>query len=128
MHRVDKIMSFILPMIMIVMGIVFYFVNPTTRHFPFLCLWKVVTGTQCPACGFQRAFHALIHGYLVEALSYNYFFVLSIPLAFSAILSEWYNYHHKLDWLWAIVHNRYTLITYVFLYFCWWILRNILGI
>lgn len=126
--RIDKIMPYALPFIILAMVGFYYLVNPIMQHYPIQCIWKVLTGTQCPACGFQRALHALLHGRYGEALSYNYFFIISIPLAFIAILSEWYNYHHIFDGLHAFVHHQYTIKTYVVLYFTWWVLRNILSI
>lgn len=127
-NRIDKIMPYAFPIIILAMAGFYYLVNPVVQHYPLQCIWKVFTGTQCPACGFQRACHALIHGHFSEALSYNYFFVVSVPLAFIAIMAEWYNFHHKLDCLRAFVHNQFTLKTYVVLYFSWWVLRNLLNI
>lgn len=126
--RIDRIMPYLLPVLLLAMGIFYYFVNPLIKDFPFKCVWKVLTGTQCPACGFQRAFHSLMNGHYTEALSYNYFFIISIPFAIIAVLAEWYNYHHKLDFLRTFVHNQYTLKTYIVLYFTWWLIRNILNI
>ena len=128
MLRIGRIMPYALPIIVMGIVAVFYFVNPTMQHYPLRCIWNVITETQCPACGIQRAIYALVHGNFAEALSCNYFFVLSVPFAILVILSEWYNYHHKLDWLRAIIHNQYTLKTYVFLYFGWWILRNVCNV
>jgi len=125
---IDKIMPYALPIIIVIMGVFYYLVNPVMQHYPLQCIWKVLTGTQCPACGFQRAVYALVHGNYWEALSYNYFFVISIPFALSAVLAEWYNYHHKLDFLCDFLHNRYTLKSYIVLYFAWWIIRNFFNI
>lgn len=116
------------PFILAGMALLYYLVNPFMSGFPLQCIWRVVTHTQCPACGFQRALHLLVQGNVAEALSYNYFFVLSIPFAFAAVLAEWYNYNHKLEFLRRFVHHRYTLRTYVVLYFVWWILRNVLSL
>ena len=127
-NRIDKIMPYTLPVILLVMGGFYYLVNPIMRHFPLQCFWRLLTGTQCPACGFQRAMHALFHGQFAEALSCNYFFVISLPFALIVILAEWYNYHHKLDFLGTFVHSRYTLKAYVALYFLWWIMRNVLNV
>jgi len=46
-----------------------------------LCMFHRITGLQCPGCGMTRAFHALMHGHISEALEYN---LLSIPLFFAA--------------------------------------------
>lgn len=126
MTRVDKIMSIVFPLVVLSIITIYYFVNPVMKSFPISCIWKDLTGTQCPACGAQRALHAVTHGNFAEALSYNYFFILSIPYAFLAILVSWYNYNHVFDKLKTYVFHRYALKAYVYLYFGWWILRNVL--
>ena len=126
--RIDKIMSFALPFIVLALSGFYYLINPIMDHYPIQCIWKVLTGTQCPACGFQRALHAVLHGQFKEALSYNYFFVVSIPLAIATILSEWYNFHHIFDGVYRFIHHQYTIRTYILLYFSWWVLRNLLRI
>lgn len=88
----------------------------------------MLTGTQCPACGFQRAMSALVHGHVGQALSYNYFFILSIPYALIAVLVSWYNFNHRLDGLKRIAFHPTTLKVYVILFFAWWIARNLLGL
>ena len=78
-ERVDKIMPYAFPVIVMVIVGFYYFVNPLIGSFPIKCVWLDLTGTQCPACGFQRAVHSLSHGKVLEALRYNYFFIISIP-------------------------------------------------
>ncbi|MBQ9555068.1 MAG: DUF2752 domain-containing protein [Muribaculaceae bacterium] len=121
-------MSIAFPMILISLGIFYYFVNPAVQQFPIQCPWHLLTGTQCPACGTQRALSALAHGHVSQALSYNYFFILSIPYALIAVLVSWYNYGHRLDGLKRIAFHPTVLKTYVVLFFAWWIVRNLLHI
>ena len=128
MSRIDRIMSFAFPLALLAIGGVYYSVNPLVKSFPVQCVWRLLTGTLCPACGMQRALHAVVHGHIREAIGYNYFFVVSIPYAGLAVLSTWYNYRHVFDWLQRLVFHRYTLGAYVACFFIWWILRNILGI
>ena len=76
----------------------------------------------------QRALFALIHGQPWQALQYNYFFVVSIPMALCAVLAQWYNFGGRMEPLRRVVFHRYTLYIYVALFCLWWVLRNILGI
>ena len=126
MIRIDKIIVWTFPLILASIFILYYFVNPHYGGFPLRCPWQLLTGTQCPSCGIQRALHAMVHGRVIEALKYNYFFVLSIPYAFLAVISQWYNPHHRFDRLRALVFHRLTLRIYAFLFCFWWIVRNIL--
>lgn len=128
MDRVNKIMPYTFPLLLVGIVIFYYFVNPSMKLFPIKCVWHLLTGTDCPSCGMQRALHALTHGNLKEALNYNYFFVISIPYAALAIIATWYNYNHVFDGLRNFVYHRYTLKTYIVIYFFWWIVRNIFNI
>lgn len=128
MNSVDKIMPYVFPFVIVGVFILYYLVNPLQSNFPIQCPWHLLTGTQCPACGFQRALYFLLHGNFLDALSYNYFFIFSIPYAFLAIVATWYNYHHVFDRLRTFVYHRLTLQTYIVLYFGWWIIRNLYNI
>lgn len=124
MGKIDKIMPYVFPLIIVALFVLYYFVNPMWAKFPIQCPWYLLTNTQCPACGFQRALHALLNGDLSKALAYNYFFIFSVPYVIMAILSTWYNYNHIFDKLKLFVFHRYTLNCYIVLYFSWWIIRN----
>lgn len=128
LNKVDKIMGWAFPVILILTGLFYYYVNPNTLNFPIQCLWRLFTGTSCPACGFQRAIYSLVHGNITQALSYNYFFILSIPYALAVVLVSWYNWGHRLDGLKRIVFHPIALKSYVILFFAWWIIRNLLHI
>ena len=121
-------MPYAFPVILVLLGIFYYYVNPSSQGHPIQCPWHVLTGTQCPACGSQRALNALVHGHFYQALSSNYFFILSIPYALVSVLVSWYNVGHRLDGLKRIAFHPITLKAYVFIFFAWWIIRNILGI
>ena len=128
LNKVDKIMPYAFPVILLLLGIFFYFVNPLASGHPIQCPWRLLTGTSCPACGSQRALNALVHGNFIQALSYNYFFILSIPYALVAVLVSWYNFGHRLDGLKRISFHPITLRAYVVLFFSWWIARNVLSL
>ena len=128
MVSTDKIVPYVFPFALVGVVILYYLVNPLQTNFPIQCPWHLLTGTQCPACGFQRALYSLLHGNFLDALNYNYFFILSIPYAFLAIVATWYNYHHVFDGLRTFVYHRRTLQTYIVLYFGWWIIRNLYNI
>ena len=45
--------------------------NPTTAGFFPACPFLALTGNACPGCGLTRGFHALFHGDIYKALSFN---------------------------------------------------------
>ncbi len=128
MDRIDRMMPYVFPLIVGMLIVVYYYVDPVQVRFALPCPWKLLTHTQCPSCGMQRALHAVVHGEILEALRYNYFFVLSIPYAVLAILVSWYNVGHRLDGLKEVVFHRYTLWGYVVAYCLWWVGRNVMGV
>ena len=122
-------MAILFPAILVVAGIVYYVLDPTVENsWAPKCPMKLLTGFNCPSCGVQRAFHCVLHGNLSEAIHYNLFLVISIPLAFAVMLASWYNFNHVFDRIERFVCNRYVLIAYIVLYFLWWILRNVWGL
>jgi hypothetical protein len=44
------------------------------------CMFNLLTGLHCPGCGATRATFALLHGEWDQALAFNAYFVLSLPL------------------------------------------------
>lgn len=62
--------------------------DPATTPFP-RCLFKVVTGWDCPGCGSQRALHAALHGHFGQALRYNALLALLAPLLLALALAPW---------------------------------------
>lgn len=128
MGRIDRIMPYAFPIIVLLLCLLYYSVDPLSSSFSVKCVWKVLTGTQCPACGAQRALHCLLHGDIVKALEYNYFFILSVPYGMMAILVSWYNYNHVFDKLKGLVYSGRTLKVYAGLYLTWWVVRNVFGL
>jgi hypothetical protein len=56
-----------------------YAVDPASGAYP-QCLLYQTTGLYCAGCGATRAFHALLHGRVIEALHDNVLFVTLLPV------------------------------------------------
>lgn len=117
--------------VLMVGGIIFFVnIDPAQCTWAPKCIFKLLTGWQCPGCGFSRAAHALLHGRLTEALQYNYFFIISIPYAIAVIIANMMPRTVNGYWLtfrsWAL--HRYAAWFYVTTFCIWWIVRNILDI
>lgn len=118
-----KILKIFVVAILLFVGIVIYFsLDPGTHHFP-RCPFLSVTGLKCPGCGSQRAIHALLHGDLALAMTFNAFLVLAIPLVVLLLLG-------------LLLQNRYprlnehlnslpSIIGVGSLIVAWWIARNV---
>lgn len=89
------------------------------------CPFKFLTGLSCPGCGFQRALHALLHGQIHTAVSYNYWFVYAMPYAFFFIIQRWFLTGKWKVKIGQIIENRYVVDFYIVSFFVWFIIRNI---
>ena len=79
MERWKKILALGILLVLALLCIVYALADPSSSILFPKCPVKLLTGMQCPSCGVQRALHSLLQGRLLEALSYNYWFILSIP-------------------------------------------------
>ena len=115
---------------LVVVGIIviYSFFDPAKYVWMPKCPFHLLTGWNCPACGLQRALHALLHGHFSQALSYNYFFIISIPYAVALIISEVLKSLHSGGRFVSIVEHPLLARLYIVLFFIWWIVRNVLGI
>lgn len=108
---------------------ILYNFNPTDYILMPKCMFKLVTGYDCPGCGFQRAMHAVLHGHIREAIQYNFFLLLAIPYLFILIIIRYALPPTKNTNKWIVLFESRTAIRiYVSLFFAWFLIRNILNI
>ena len=65
--------------LIILLGITLFFIDPEYSSFVPKCPFRWFTGLNCPACGSQRAIHQLLHLNIKRAFEYNPFLILSLP-------------------------------------------------
>jgi uncharacterized protein DUF2752 len=63
----------------------FTFEPGRTGFFP-VCIFRLLTGLQCPGCGSTRAMHQILHGHLATAFTLNPLLLVSIPFLLFAFL------------------------------------------
>lgn len=108
--------------------ILYYYINPTQYYLMPKCMFKVLTGYNCPACGVQRFIHAFLHGDFANALHYNYFLVYALPYAASFIL-VWLLPDIKIKYkIKNIIEDKYVVNVYVISFVAWLFIRNYLKI
>lgn len=61
--------------------------DPLEGHAP-RCMFKLITGYDCPGCGSQRALHAVLNGRFAEAWTANPFVFFAAPLGLFYISLE----------------------------------------
>lgn len=97
-------------------------VDPASHFFP-RCIFKSITGYDCPGCGSQRALHALLTGDISAAWHFNAMLVASIPalglmMAVSAMKEKVPRLHNTLN-------SPPVIILWAVALMMWWVLRNV---
>lgn len=111
-------------LIMILIGALYYKVDPTSSKYIPQCPVHLLTGLQCPSCGIQRATHAFLHGDIVRGLQYNWYLLYALPFVFLVLLAEIFS----LTKLKSVVYSTTSLRIFIAAYLAWFVIRNILGI
>ena len=118
----------LIPVVIVSIGIIYYNLSPSETTWMPKCPWWLLTNTYCPSCGVQRFVHLLLNGAVLEALRLNPFLLIVLPYALLAIIGKWYNFYGSLDRLNRFLYSRFVLLTYVYLFFAWWLIRIIFDI
>ncbi|MBR6368990.1 MAG: DUF2752 domain-containing protein [Bacteroidaceae bacterium] len=112
--------SFCILMIGAALLALYYFIDPSMAHFPIRCPLHEFTGIQCPACGSQRALHAILHGEWNEALRFNAFFTIVAPIALPITVAIVWGRNRRLR---SVFCNRYFFGAFIAAYIIWGVLR-----
>lgn len=111
--------------VLLCVAMIYYFFSPTeSKYFP-KCMFYTLTGWECPGCGVQRAFSALLHGEIAQAIAYNPFLCLGVPYLLLALIAN-FGRGPMAERIARIVCHRYVVWGFVVMYFVWWILRNLI--
>ncbi len=109
--------------------LIYYYIDPNTIVIAPKCPVKLLTGLNCPGCGFQRALHASLHAHFIEAIHYNLFLLIALPITliwcFNGIAIVNTSIKKKNILLFI---NRSLIYFYIFCYACWFLIRNIYNI
>lgn len=103
--------------------ILYTLVDPNERFMP-KCMFKVLTGYDCPGCGSQRAFHAMLHGDIAAAWHYNAALFVGVPLIILLVFRAFM--HDRLPRLHRALNSSAFIKCVAAAIVVWWIGRNIL--
>ncbi len=116
-----KLRVFLAIIFVFLAGWLLYTYSPEEYAWFSKCPFLLLSGYQCPACGVQRAFHAFLHGEFCKSLSYNPFFVISVPYAILVLATK----IPKFKVLKKVVFHKTVVYGYVALFCAWWVIRNL---
>jgi hypothetical protein len=122
MNRMKIIMAATIVLAAVVVAIFYFkYYDPTTQ--PLLrCLFKALTGLNCPGCGSQRALHALLNGRFNEAWQYNSFIFIASPIALLYIIVE--ACPDRFSKLYRLLVNKTTAISLLLLTIALFVIIN----
>ena len=105
--------------------LIYALVDPALGYFPSCQIYRW-TGVRCPGCGTQRALHALLGGRLGEALHYNYYLLIMLPLGLLYLALP--RYGERWPRLARLLRHPATLLLLALLTLGWVVLRNCYGL
>lgn len=109
--------------VVILLVIYFYVFDPDTNASFFLkCPFYEITGYQCPGCGSQRAFHALLHGDFQKAFRQNILFLLGIPYVGFLFLTSFNK--EKYQKIRGLLLSSWTILAIILLALIFGVVRN----
>ena len=119
-------MRWVVGLVIAVFGLLTFYsiVNPHSNIFVPKCMFRLLTGYDCPACGIQRSLHALLNGDTVTALRYNYFLLISIPYFLAVAITTFWKADLIVKMGYYVQHPNVVRAILV-LIIIWWIVRNI---
>lgn len=115
-------------LVVLVAEVVFFVMDPGRFPFAPRCVFHLLTGWDCPACGVQRAAHAFLHGRWAEAVRYNLFLVVSLPYLVLLVAERWFVRGPWRRRLHRVLYDRRLILAYFWMVVAWWVVRNVLGI
>lgn len=104
-------------------AVIYYYIDPGRVGWMPRCPFRWLTGWQCPACGNQRALHALLHARWADAWAANPFLLLSLPYIAALIVASLLR--RRLPRLYSAVAHPRVVMAYALLICLWWIVRNV---
>ncbi len=125
MGRSSVLQIILVAIAVIIISLLYRFYPATASGFYPKCIFHQLSGWYCPGCGSQRAVSALLQGRLLDAIDYNFLFVLAIPpMLYSAFVftsNAFRSYKMKQSLFYSPVFVKLVLL-FVLLF---WVLRNI---
>lgn len=109
--------------VVVALSVAYYYIDPATYALAPKCLFKTLTGLDCPGCGSQRMLHALLHGDLAGAWEANAFLLMLSPLLLLMIYSASVRRRHPR--LYEYLNSVGMITGILILLIGWSIFRNI---
>lgn len=101
----------------------YYIFNPATSVWAPKCVFKMMTGYECPGCGSQRLLHSLLHGDIASAWHANAYLLCISPLLLLMAIAAMQRV--KYPRLYAAVNSLPVIAVVCISLVAWTIFRNL---
>ena len=102
--------------------------NPIDYGWMPRCVVKQLTGLSCPGCGLLRAVHAALHGRFSEAVSYNYWLLLTVPYVAALAAARLLPKGGLKEKTQRLLESRCVIGFYLVSFVAWFVVRNVYGV
>lgn len=120
-----KIKNSLFLMTIILMGFIYYWYSPADHHLFPRCVFKTVTGLDCPGCGAQRATHELLHLNITKAFTYNALLVAALPFSILALFYYYSPFRNRFPKVTQFLFGKYGILLFLIIVLLFFILRNL---
>lgn len=110
--------------VLVIIFTLYYFLN-TYFKLEIPCIFYKVTGLLCPGCGITRCLFSLLHFNIKQALHYNAFVVIFLPIFL--IYYIYYMYCYIMNKENRLINNKYITYLILIILILYGITRNIIG-
>ena len=121
MNRKVRLMIFAIIVSLLIL--LYFCVNPATTHYMPKCIFKLLTGYDCPSCGGQRVFHLLLHGEIKKAFLLNPFLFIVAPYLL-AILYTTISKSKVATTIKPCLTHHIAIGAHLIVCILWWVVRN----
>lgn len=108
---------------LVVVAALYYIFNPATSVWAPKCMFKMMTGYECPGCGSQRLLHSLLHGDIASAWRANAYLLCISPLLLLMVFAAMQRVRYPR--LYAAVNSLPVIAVVCISLVAWTIIRNL---
>ena len=106
----------------VAVGVFYASADPESPLMP-KCVFRSLTGLECPGCGFQRALHAALNGDIAGAWVYNPFLFFIVPVGILYICVELFA--SKDSRVRRRLVSPRAIMAILSVTIIWWVVRNL---
>lgn len=126
MHKTAKLIwAIVAGLVLVAIAYFYYAHDPASLPMAPKCPWLMLTHTECPGCGSQRAIHDLLHFRVADAFRHNLLIPIAIPYIVLGTIFHFWQGKHPFPRIEKVLYGRYAALVVLIIVVAYWVLRNI---